>query len=95
MRRNNPKFKALLDEWVQTHAAGTSFGNTLMRRYLQNAQWITNPTNEEQIKKFNQLADFFKTYSSQYGFDYLMVVAQGYQESMLRYSFVSVSVLIP
>ena len=69
---------------MKTHAAGTSFGNTLMRRYLQSAQWITNPTNEEQIKKFNQVANFFKTYSSQYGFDYLMVVAQGYQESMLN-----------
>jgi membrane-bound lytic murein transglycosylase MltF len=86
MRKDNPKFKELLDEWVKTHAGGTSFGNTLMRRYLQSAQWITNPTNEEQIKKFNQLADFFKTYASQYGFDYLMVVAQGYQESMLNQS---------
>jgi membrane-bound lytic murein transglycosylase MltF len=84
VRKDNSKFKALLDEWVKTHAAGTSFGNTLMRRYLQSAQWITNPTNEEQIKKFNELAQVFKTYSSQYGFDYLMVVAQGYQESMLN-----------
>src|SRR5271157_318995 len=70
IRRDNPKFKELLDEWVKTHAAGTSFGNTLMRRYLQSAQWITNPTNEEQIKKFNRLAGFFKTYASQYEFDY-------------------------
>src|SRR5271166_2667794 len=84
VRKNNPKFKELVDEFVKTHAAGTSFGNTLMRRYLQSNQWITNPTNEEQIKKFNELANFFKTYSSQYGFDYLMVVAQGYQESMLN-----------
>ncbi len=84
VRKGNPKFKALLDEWVKTHAAGTSFGNTLMRRYLQSAKFITNPTSEEQIKKFNELAEFFKTYSSQYGFDYLMVIAQGYQESMLN-----------
>jgi membrane-bound lytic murein transglycosylase MltF len=84
MRKDNPKFKELLDEWVKTHAAGTSFGNTLMRRYLQSAKYISNPTNEEQIKKFNQVASFFKTYSSEYGFDYLMVVAQGYQESMLN-----------
>ncbi len=86
VRKNNPKFKELLNEFVKTHAAGTSFGNTLMRRYLESNQWITNPTNEEQIKKFNELANFFKTYSSQYGFDYLMVVAQGYQESMLNQS---------
>ena len=86
VRKSNPKFKELVDEFVKTHAAGTSFGNTLMRRYLQSSEWITNPTDEEQIKKFNELANFFKTYSSQYGFDYLMVVAQGYQESMLNQS---------
>lgn len=63
---------------------GAFRGNTLMRRYLESNQWITNPTNEEQIKKFNELANFFKTYASQYGFDYLMVIAQGYQESMLN-----------
>jgi membrane-bound lytic murein transglycosylase MltF len=84
MRKNNPKLKELVDEWVKTHAAGTSFGNTLIRRYIQSNQWVTNPTSEEEIKKFNQLANFFKTYSSQYGFDYLMVMAQGYQESMLN-----------
>jgi membrane-bound lytic murein transglycosylase MltF len=84
VRKNNPKFKELVDEFVKSHAAGTSFGNTLMRRYLQNDQWITNPTDEEQIKKFNALANFFKKYAAQYGFDYLMVIAQGYQESMLN-----------
>jgi membrane-bound lytic murein transglycosylase MltF len=84
VRKSNPKFKALVDEFVRTHAAGTSFGNTLMRRYMESNQWITNPTNEEQIKKFDQLATLFKTYASQYGFDYLMVVAQGYQESQLN-----------
>ena len=60
VRKNNPKFKELVDEFVKTHAAGTSFGNTLMRRYLESNQWITNPTNEEQIKKFNELATFSK-----------------------------------
>ena len=84
MRKNNPKLKALVDEWVKTHAAGTSFGNTLLRRYVQSNQWVTNPTSADEIRKFNQTAEFFKRYSSQYGFDYLMVVAQGYQESMLN-----------
>jgi membrane-bound lytic murein transglycosylase MltF len=84
MRKNNPKLKELVDEWVKTHAAGTSFGNTLLRRYVQSTRWIKNPTSEEEIKKFNETADLFKKYASQYGFDYLMVVAQGYQESMLN-----------
>ena len=28
MRKNNPQFKQLVDEFAKTHAAGTSFGNT-------------------------------------------------------------------
>jgi membrane-bound lytic murein transglycosylase MltF len=84
MRKNNPKLKAVVDEFTKSHMAGTSFGNTLMRRYLQNTKWVTNPTTKAQLDAFNQTVVFFKKYASQYGFDYLLVVAQGYQESMLN-----------
>ncbi len=48
MRQNNPQLKALLDEYISTHAAGTSFGNTLIRRYLQKHQvGVTNSTSGE------------------------------------------------
>ena len=86
MRKDNPQLKQLMDEFLKTRAAGTSFGNTLMRRYLQSGQWVTNPTSEAEIKKFNETVAFFKKYASQYNFDYLMIVAQGYQESMLEQS---------
>lgn len=86
MRKNNPKFTHLVDEFVKTHAAGTSFGNTLIREYLQNGQPLRNATSESEIKKFKELVAFFKQYASEYDFDYLMIVAQGYQESMLEQS---------
>ena len=84
MRKNNPKLKAVVDEFTKSHMAGTSFGNTLMRRYLQNTKWVTNPTTKAQLDAFNQTVVFFKKYASQYDFDYLLIVAQGYQESMLN-----------
>jgi membrane-bound lytic murein transglycosylase MltF len=86
MRKNNPQFKQLVDEFVKTHSAGTSFGNTVLRRYLDNTHWVKNPTSEAEVKKFNENIAFFKKYASQYGFDYLMIVAQGFQESMLNQS---------
>ena len=76
----------MVDEFVKTHGMGTSFGNTLLRRYLQNTKWIKNPTTAAEIKKFNENIAFFKKYSAQYSMDYLLVVAQGYQESMLNQS---------
>lgn len=84
MRKNNPQFKQLMDEFVKTHATGTSFGNTEIRRYLDSTHWVKNPTSEAEVKKFLEMAAFFKKYASQYGFDYLMIVAQAYQESMLN-----------
>jgi membrane-bound lytic murein transglycosylase MltF len=86
MRKNNPQFKQLVDEFVAAHAVGTSFGNTLLTRYLRNTKWIKNSTSPEEIKKFNENVDYFKKYAAEYNFDYLMIGAQGYQESMLNQS---------
>lgn len=83
MRKNNPQLKQLVDEFAQDHAVGTSFGNTLLRRYLQNTKWIKDSTSPEEIQKFNAYVEFFKKYAAEYNFDYLMLAAQGYQESLL------------
>jgi membrane-bound lytic murein transglycosylase MltF len=86
MRKNNPQLKQLIDEFVGSHAVGTSFGNTLLRRYLQNTKWIKNSTSEEEMKKFQAEVAVFQKYAGEYNFDYLMLAAQGYQESLLDQS---------
>lgn len=86
MRKNNPQFKQLVDEFVASHAVGTSFGSTLLRRYLQNTKWVKNSTSAEEMKKFQTNLALLKKYSGEYRFDYLMIGAQGYQESSLDQS---------
>ena len=86
VRKDNPQLKSMLDEFITPRAVGTSFGNTLVRRYLQNTKWVKNSTSPEEMKKFQELSAIFKQYSNQYGFDYLMMMAQGYQESLLNQS---------
>jgi membrane-bound lytic murein transglycosylase MltF len=86
VRKNNPQLKQLLDEFIAPRALGTSFGNTMLRRYLQNTKWVSNSTSREEMKKFATLSGFFKQYAGQYDFDYLMIMAQGYQESLLDQS---------
>lgn len=86
MRKNNPQLKRLVDEFIDTRAAGTSFGNTLLRRYLQNTKWVKDSTSEEEMKKFQKELVLFKKYAGEYGFNYLMLEAQGYQESRLNQS---------
>lgn len=83
MRKNNPQLKQLVDEFVETHTMGTSFGNTLLRRYMQNTKWLKDSTSREEMQKFNGYVQYFKKYAGEYNFDYLMLAAQGYQESLL------------
>jgi membrane-bound lytic murein transglycosylase MltF len=84
MRKNNPQLKQLVDEFVAGHAVGTSSGNTLLRRYLQNTKWVKNSTTKEEMQKFLVTVKLFQKYAAEYDFDYLMLAAQGYQESMLN-----------
>ena len=83
VRKNNPELKKLLDEFIERHGEGTSFGNTLLRRYLRNTKWVKNSTSTREMKKFSEYVEYFKKYAAQYRFDYLMLMAQGYQESLL------------
>src|SRR5262249_4060868 len=83
MRKNNPQLKKFLDQFAETHGEGTEFGNILLRRYLRNADWVKNSTSTTEMKKYATYLEYFKKYAKDYNFDYLMIVAQGYQESRL------------
>jgi membrane-bound lytic murein transglycosylase MltF len=83
IQKGTPKWKAFLDDFIQTHGVGTSFGNTVMRRYLKETKYIKNARDPAEMKKFRTTAPIFKKYAADYEFDYLLLVAQGYQESGL------------
>ena len=84
MRKNNPQLKRLVDEFMESHAVGTSFGNTLLRRYLENTRGVKHSTSKHAMDRFRALEVSFRKYGAEYDFDYLMLAAQGYQESMLN-----------
>jgi membrane-bound lytic murein transglycosylase MltF len=86
IQKGTPQLKAFLDDFIKTHGIGTSFGNTVMRRYLKDARYVTNATDVNELKKFQATVPYFKKYSIQYNLDYLLMAAQGYQESRLDQS---------
>jgi membrane-bound lytic murein transglycosylase MltF len=83
LRKDSPKLQALLNEFIKNHQMGTVFGNTLVTRYLQKTKWVRDSTSTEEMKKFQAYVRYFQKYAGEYDFDYLMLVAQGYQESLL------------
>ena len=84
IRKNSPKLKATLDAFIVKHGIGKPTGNTLMRRYLQNTSWARDATAASDMQRFGDLAKYFRKYGEQYQFDWLLLIAMGYQESGLN-----------
>ena len=83
IRKGSPELKKTLDVFVEKNRGGTMTGNVILKRYLQNTRWARDATNKDDLQRFNQLVGYFKKYATQYDFDWLMLAAQGYQESRL------------
>jgi membrane-bound lytic murein transglycosylase MltF len=82
-RKNSPKLKKIVNQFVKTHRQGTLMGNILSKRYLKNNHWVKNPNREEDRKRFAQTVKLFKENAKQFHFDYLMLMALAFQESQL------------
>lgn len=84
IRKDSPQLKSQLAEFVKTHKVGTTFGNSLRTKYVTNSsKRILNATSEAEMKKFQEMVEIFSRHAGTYGFDHLMLMAQGFQESQL------------
>ncbi len=85
-RKQSPKLRALLDDFARRHGKGTLFGNQKFKQYLKSTKYVKNSTTQEEYAKLLRTLHFFQKYGAQYDFDWLMLAAQGYQESRLDQS---------
>jgi membrane-bound lytic murein transglycosylase MltF len=83
IRKGSPQLKHALDTFTATHGQGTEFGNVTLQKYLGQTRWVQNATSEQELKKFDLLVELFQKYGKQYDIDWLLMAAQGYQESQL------------
>jgi membrane-bound lytic murein transglycosylase MltF len=83
MRKNTPEFKRVINDFVRARRVGTLFGNLMLKRYLGSADRLKNPIAQEEMQRFRNLVGFFRKYGGQYNLPWLLIAAQGYQESGL------------
>ena len=81
IRKNSPQLKTELNAFIKTHGKGTQFGNMTLQKYLKGVKFVKSATSEAERKKFMELGTFFKKYGAQYKVDWVLMAAQGYQES--------------
>jgi membrane-bound lytic murein transglycosylase MltF len=86
VRKDNPKLLHAVNVWIKEYGPKTAFGNVMNRRYLQNTGYVRNANSDAERKKLRALVRLFENYGSKYGVDYLLMAAQGYQESRLDQS---------
>jgi membrane-bound lytic murein transglycosylase MltF len=86
VRKGSPKLVAQINAFLKRHATGTAFGNVIFRKYLQNTKFVKNATSEAELKRFRDLIEIFRKYGDQYHVDFLLMMAQGFQESGLDQS---------
>jgi membrane-bound lytic murein transglycosylase MltF len=84
IRKGSPQLKAAVDDFLARNAQGTAVGNTLLKRYLASAKYVKDAASETERKKFLALIDYFRKYGDKYDVDWLLMAAQGYQESQLN-----------
>jgi membrane-bound lytic murein transglycosylase MltF len=83
-RKGSPQLKAVLDDFVRRHRIGTATGNQLLTRYLKSVKYVKNAASEAERQKFLALIQYFQKYGNRYDVDWLLMGAQGYQESQLN-----------
>jgi membrane-bound lytic murein transglycosylase MltF len=83
VRKNSPLLLKEVNEYVVRQTVNLSFFNEVMRKYYSSTRILKNAYSPASQAEYQRLIAFFKTYGGKYDFDYLMIAAQGYQESRL------------
>jgi membrane-bound lytic murein transglycosylase MltF len=84
VRKDSPKLLATINEFVRTHRQGTVFGQQVITKYTGSTYMLKQAVSETAMKRFDETAEMFRKYSAKYGMDYLLMMAEGFQESGLR-----------
>ncbi len=85
-RKDSPKLMKAVNEFWKQHRKGTLTGNILIKRYLGSTKWMDDVLSDKGRERYENTIGIMKRYSDKYDFDWLMIAAQGYQESKLDQS---------
>jgi membrane-bound lytic murein transglycosylase MltF len=83
VRKGSPKLLAELNDYLARYPEGSLTRNVLFGKYLKDAKYAKPATSGEDLERFRKVVALMKKYGDQYGLDYLLMAAQGYQESGL------------
>ena len=84
IRKGSPKLAAEINDFYVNFMKKHGTVNSRKQEYFKKIKQITNSTDSAEAKRFREMHQVFEKYGTKYGFDPLMLAAQGYQESQLN-----------
>ena len=84
IRKNSPQLQAALNDFYVNYLKKQGVYEYRLAQYMKKIKQIRNNANEAERKRFDETLALFRQYGAQYGFDPLMLAAQGFQESQLN-----------
>ncbi|MGI9265000.1 MAG: transglycosylase SLT domain-containing protein, partial [Gammaproteobacteria bacterium] len=82
-RKNSPLLAQAINDFVVANKPGTRTGNVILNRYLSNPARVTNALDGDRLRELTREEPHFRRYGEEFDIDWLMLAAQGYQESGL------------
>jgi membrane-bound lytic murein transglycosylase MltF len=83
IRKDSPQLKQALNAFLARYPEGSLTRNQILQKYLRNTKFVKNATSQKEMAKFRRTVELFRKYGDKYDMDYLLMMAQGYQESRL------------
>src|SRR3546814_3939342 len=80
-RKDSSQLAAAVNGFVAQAHKGTRTGNIVLHKYLKSTKWAEKALNTEAEDRLTDLVVLFQEYGDRYGFDWLRVGDQGYQDS--------------
>ena len=84
LRKNSPLLVAELQDFYANHLKKQGVPNYLRQQQSKRIKSLKDASASADAKRFEEMLVLFRKYGPQYGFDPLMLAAQGYQESQLN-----------
>jgi membrane-bound lytic murein transglycosylase MltF len=83
IRKSSTQLASALEDFRKNYLVKQGVSAYRMGQYMKHFRQIANPTQGEDERRFEQTKELFRKYGLKYGFDPVMLAAQGYQESRL------------
>jgi membrane-bound lytic murein transglycosylase MltF len=83
IRKNSPALKEALNDFLRQYRPGTLTGNIILKRYTEDTTRVQRVRRAEHSQSLRRLRDSFEAHAAKHELDWVLLVAQGFQESRL------------